>query len=153
MLLVVGPTISSNAFIFWTIYFRLMTIISWATVIFNAGIATRDVTDSLLKVIHVTRPKHSYHTTAASLSFLSDNSCFSLIPIRQQLLLSPSYQTTAASLSFLQHDAYDSGREFTEFELYISDHHINQGSKLSDLSIITCDVHSMDIELWSYQLF
>ena len=95
----------------------------------------------------------SYQTTAASLSFLSDNSCFSLLPIRQQLLLSHSYQTIAASLSFLQHDAYDSGREFTEFELYISDHHINQGSKLSDLSIINCDAHSMDIELWSNQLF
>ena len=78
-----------------------MNIISWATVIFNAGIATRDVTDSLLKVKHVTRPRHSYQTTAAPLSLLADNSCSSLLPIRQQLLLSPFYQTTTAPLSFL----------------------------------------------------
>jgi len=42
----------------------------WTTVIFNAGIATRGVADSLLKATHVTRTRHAHQITDASLSIL-----------------------------------------------------------------------------------
>ena len=42
----------------------------WTTAVFNAGIATSGVADSLLKTTHVTRTRHAHQITAASLSIL-----------------------------------------------------------------------------------
>ena len=42
----------------------------WTTAIFNAGIATSGVADSLLKAAHVTRTRHAHQITAVSLSIL-----------------------------------------------------------------------------------
>ena len=39
----------------------------WTTAIFNAGIATSGVVDSLFKATHVTRTRHAHHITAAAL--------------------------------------------------------------------------------------
>ena len=42
----------------------------WTTAIFNAGIATSGVADSMLKATHVTRTRHAHQITAAALSIM-----------------------------------------------------------------------------------
>ena len=121
----------------------------WTTAIFKAGVASSGVADSLLKATHVTRTRHAHQITADSLSILQHdvNERY-----KETLLVGENVLDFTDWCGKMRAEQPQFKYWSVELEMELSDHRINQGMTLSELSRITFNVHSMGIQLRPYQL-
>ena len=121
----------------------------WTTAIFNAGIATSSVADSRLKATHVTRTRHTHQITAVSLSIMQHDA---YERYKDTLLVGENVLDFTDWCGKMRAEQPQFKYWSVELEMELSDHRINQGMTLSELSRITFNVHSMGIQLRPYQL-